>query len=68
MAVESVRHLAETARDAVALNGLRATVKVIHKDGRYLTVAQESGSGDMQRPADLLVFEVTAGCVITLER
>jgi hypothetical protein len=67
-AVESVRHLAETARAIVALNGCANRINVLHKDGRYLSVEGQSSSGakpmhyDMPSPADLLAFEVS--CVL----
>jgi hypothetical protein len=63
--VESVRHLAETARAIVALNGCANRINVLQKDGRYLSVeGQGSSSGrpmhyDMPSPADLLAFEVS---------
>lgn len=57
-AVESVRHLAETATDIVALNGYDDRIKILHKDGRYLKVGKQDENADMTRQADLLVFEV----------
>ncbi|KAF6265253.1 hypothetical protein COO60DRAFT_1623921 [Scenedesmus sp. NREL 46B-D3] len=48
----------------VALNNCANTINVLHKDGRYLSVAGQSSSSsnsmnhDMPRPADLLAFEV----------
>jgi tRNA1(Val) A37 N6-methylase TrmN6 len=64
-AVESVRHLAETAQAAVALNGCANRIGVVHKDARYLSVEGQGSSNDrpmhhdMPRPADLLAFEVS---------
>lgn len=57
-AVESVRHLAETAISIVSLNGLSQKIDVIHKDGRYLTVGGQQATSDLPRRADLLAFEV----------
>lgn len=60
-AVESVRHLAETASAVVALNGYLSSIHVVHKDGRYLTVGEPNAMNDcdMAHPADLLAFEVS---------
>jgi protein-L-isoaspartate O-methyltransferase len=65
-AVESIRHLAETAQSIVALNGCANRINVVHKDGRYLSVEGHSSDSndrpmqhDMPRPADLLAFEVS---------
>lgn len=53
-AVESVRHMADTANHVVALNGFNNKIKVVHKDARYLS----SDSSGVDTPADLMVFEV----------
>lgn len=64
-AVESVRHLAETAQTVVALNGCANRISVLHEDGRHLSVEGRGSSSDkpmhhdMPRPADLLAFEVS---------
>jgi len=54
-AVESVRHMAETATSCVVFNGYSKQIHVVHRDGRFLKLGR-----DMQSPADLLVFEVRA--------
>ncbi|KAL6752281.1 S-adenosyl-L-methionine-dependent methyltransferase [Haematococcus lacustris] len=61
-AVESNAGTADLCAKVLAYNGVAANVTVLHKDARYLTVAgRKSGSNlppDMDRPADVLVFEV----------
>jgi hypothetical protein len=52
-AVESVRHMADTANHTVALNNLSKQISVVHKDARFLS------SDDIQGGADLVVFEVS---------
>lgn len=52
-AVESVRHMADTANNTVARNNLSKHVSIVHKDARFLS------SDDIQGKADLVVFEVS---------
>lgn len=51
VAVESVRHLCEAAEQVTS-----GAVRVIHKDGRFLTVGGDDLA--LEDQADVVVFEV----------
>jgi hypothetical protein len=54
VAVERARHLCEAAEEALALCG--GNVRVVHKDARFLRL--RGSAGDLEHPADVIVFEV----------
>lgn len=60
-AVESVRHMADTASFTTCVNGYSSGIKVVHKDARYLSPVdiRDQNTSQSIKPADLAVFEVT---------
>jgi hypothetical protein len=70
-AVEANGHLAEAAEQVLAANGLLPRCTVLHKDARQLTCGDDGGRDfpggagyvpDLERPADIMVFEVGDSC------
>jgi hypothetical protein len=73
-AIESVGHLADTAQLVAALNGHATSVRLVHKDARFVTAASGDGGGgsgagpagggggapppELPRRAQLAVFEL----------
>lgn len=65
IAVESSGHLADVADVVMNGNGCGGKAHVIHKDARFLQLIKADARGrlrgDIQRPVDLMVFEVRPG-------